>query len=213
MTDDGHVQPAPDSEPRRPSVAIDVFFRALAEVHRERALCIILSGTGSDGALGLARVKESGGIAFAQAPADAQHGDMPRAAIATGLIDIVLPADQLASRLVDLWNRARHDHASEDEELPAPAEPGDADVKESAFHDILSLLRSRTRHDFAHYKRATVLRRIARRMQISGQPDLTAYRDFLRHQPNETERLLQDMLISVTSFFRDPKAFEVLKAK
>ena len=217
ITDDGHVQPAPDSEPRRPSVAIDVFFRALADVHRERALCIVLSGTGNDGALGLARVKESGGIAFAQAPADAQHGDMPRAAIATGLVDIVLPAAELASRLVDLWNRARHDRAAEDEPPPAPAgpvaAPSDADTKESALHDILALLRSRTRHDFAHYKRATVLRRIARRMQISGQPDLTAYRDFLRHQPNETERLLQDMLISVTSFFRDPKAFDVLEAE
>lgn len=90
-----------------PAVAVTVFFRTLAQVHRTRAFCIVMSGTGSDGAVGLARVKEEGGITFAQSEEDAEHGDMPRAAIATGMVDFVLPAAAMGPRLIELWTSAQ----------------------------------------------------------------------------------------------------------
>ncbi|MFC0398767.1 CheR family methyltransferase [Paraburkholderia rhizosphaerae] len=190
--------------------AIDLFFRTLAEAHRERSIGIVLSGAGSDGSVGLSRVKEMGGITFAQDPAEAEYDSMPRSAIATGMVDFVLAAAEMPQRLMDLWNTTKQI------QLPDAAEIDErnAEVSESterALREIMVILRTRTAHDFRHYKRATVLRRIERRLQVNGLTDLQAYRDFLHLHPDETQALLQDMLISVTNFFRDREAFDVLE--
>ena len=162
--DDGHLQL---TEPTRVSgkhVAIDLFFRTLAQVHKERAVAVVLSGTGSDGAAGLARVKERGGVTLVQAPEDADYDGMPKAAIATGMVDFVMSAVDMPQRLLDLWANASR--------IRLPMEP-DASINvvalenaeatkltEEAFRDIMALLRSYSKNDFRHYKRATVLRRI-----------------------------------------------------
>ena len=209
----GHLEVTPAARVRGPHVAIDVFFRTLAEVHCERAMAIVMSGTGSDGTLGLARIKERGGMSFAQAPTDSEYGDMPRNAIDSGQVDFVLPAAEMPQQLMQLWENAR--------EIALPPAPGDEpvgdgktdprDEAEAALQEILQLLNARTGHDFSHYKRATVLRRIKRRLQVRTLKDIPAYRDYLRENPDETDALLQDMLISVTNFFRDREAFGTLE--
>lgn len=201
--------------PRGRHIAIDMFFRTLAEVHRERAVAIVLSGTGADGAVGLARVKEQGGVTIAQTPVDAEHDAMPVAAIRTGAVDFVLPVVEMPQKLIELWNNARTI------EMPSPGEgetpiahvvDGDAAASaEDALQDIIARLLGHTGHDFRHYKRATVLRRIERRLQVRGVPSLPAYRDLLEADPDENKLLLDDMLIGVTNFFRDRDAFESLE--
>ncbi|MEO7400495.1 MAG: CheR family methyltransferase, partial [Polaromonas sp.] len=208
------------TEPSRVSgrpIAIDLFFRSLAQAHRERTIAIVLSGTGtgSDGAVGLARVKERGGVTLAQAPEDAAYDGMPTAAIATGMVDFILSAADMPQRLLDLWANARRislprDAASSLKVIPLENAEA-ARQSEEALGDIMGLLRRYSNNDFRHYKRATVLRRIERRLQVRGLPDLPAYRDYLREHPEETIPLLQDMLISVTNFFRDREAFEALE--
>jgi two-component system CheB/CheR fusion protein len=211
---DGYLRAAPSERVKGQHVAVDVFFRAMAEVHRERAVCIVMSGTGSDGAVGLTRVKENGGVAMAQSPEDAAHDGMPRAAIATGMVDIVLPAADMGQRLVEHWRNAQRIRMPYDEQAEFAQEP-DSDaagkLAEKALQEIMAQLRTYTRHDFRHYKRATVLRRIERRLQVNRLADLPAYRDFLHDHPEEAVPLLQDMLISVTNFFRDSEAFDALE--
>jgi two-component system CheB/CheR fusion protein len=211
---DGYVRVAPGERVRGHQVAVDVFFRTMAEVHKERAVCIVMSGTGSDGAVGLTRVKENGGLTMAQSPEDAAHDGMPRAAIGTGMVDIVLPAAEMGPRLVEHWNNARRIRMPVDEQVDLAPETDGGDAArqaEKALQEIVALLRTYTRHDFLHYKRATVLRRIERRLQVNRLADLPAYRDFLHNHPEEATPLLQDMLISVTNFFRDPEAFEAFE--
>ncbi len=215
LMNDGALQVVSAARPRGQHVAIDVFFRTLAEVHRERSVGIILSGAGSDGAVGIARIKETGGITFAQAPDDAEHESMPRCAIQTGTVDLVLPVVEMPQKLIDLFNNATS------LSLPAAGDPeqtllaghpdGQAQSAEYALHEILQILHTQTGNDFQHYKRATVLRRIERRLQVNGLPNVMAYRDFLRANEREAQALLQDMLISVTNFFRDREAFESLE--
>lgn len=206
------------AEPGRVSgkqVAIDLFFRSLAQAHRERTVAIVMSGTGSDGAAGLARVKERGGVTLAQTPEDAAYDGMPSAAIATGMVDFVASAVDMPQRLMDLWNNARRirlpKDASSSLRVIALESAEAARQAEEALRDIMSLLRRQSKNDFRNYKRATVLRRIERRLQVRGLPDLPAYRDYLRDHPEESVPLLQDMLISVTNFFRDREAFEALE--
>ncbi|MDB5870017.1 MAG: signal transduction histidine kinase with CheB and CheR [Polaromonas sp.] len=213
--DDGHLQLSEPVRIRGLHVAIDLFFRTLAEVHEERAIAIIMSGTGADGAAGLARVKEQGGVTLAQAPEDAEHDGMPKAAISTGMVDFVVNAADMPQRLLDLWaNASRISLPKEtDPSIKASARESDesATLAEEALRDIMGLLRSYSKNDFRHYKRATVLRRIERRLQVRALPDLPAYRDYLRTHPEEAKPLLQDMLISVTNFFRDHDAFQALE--
>ncbi|HKR38119.1 MAG TPA: CheR family methyltransferase [Paraburkholderia sp.] len=209
MVDDYlRVSPSQPQEGRR--AAIDVFFRTLAETHRERAIGIVLSGAGSDGSAGLSRVKEMGGITFAQDPSEAEYDSMPRSAIATGMVDFVITAAEMPQRLMDLWSTTKEIQlpAAESEER---REEHINEAAERALREIMIILRTRTAHDFRHYKRATVLRRIERRLQVNGITDLQAYRDHLHLHPEETQALLQDMLISVTNFFRDKEAFDVLE--
>jgi two-component system CheB/CheR fusion protein len=201
--------------PRGQHVAIDLFFRTLGMVHRERAIAIVLSGTGSDGAVGLTKVKEQGGVTLVQAPLDAEHDGMPNAAIGTGAVDFVLPVVEIPQKLMELWDNAKAI------ELPAPGdgegmlahEPSEADAAsaENALQDIIATLLNNTGHDFRHYKRATVLRRIERRLQVRQVRSLPEYRDLLASDAAEHKALLDDMLIGVTNFFRDREAFESLE--
>ncbi|MEX3921138.1 CheR family methyltransferase [Paraburkholderia sp. BR10872] len=210
---DGCLKVTDRYEHDRRILTIDEFFRTLADAQGMRAMGIVLSGTGSDGAAGLSRIRESGGVTMAQDPSDAEYPEMPQHAITTGHVDIILPAAAMPGKLRELRNNAQRIHVPElDGMTPgkdAPDIPRTGD--ERALQDILMHLRVRTGHDFRHYKRATVLRRVERRLQVNGLTDLESYRNFLRSTPDETSALLADMLIGVTQFFRDREAFDVLR--
>jgi len=203
------------ARPRGQHVAIDLFFRTLAQVHRERAIAIVLSGTGSDGAVGITRVKEQGGVTMVQSPGDAEHEGMPVAAIRTGAVDFVLPVADIPQKLVDLWNNAKVIRlplpAENDSSVNSPASPAELADAETALQGILRGLQAHTGHDFRHYKRATVLRRIERRMQVRQVHTLQEYLEVLDADANEFKALLDDMLIGVTNFFRDREAFEAIE--
>nr|MBA3320742.1 chemotaxis protein [Pyrinomonadaceae bacterium] len=207
---DGHITlTEPEPLHRGKQVAIDLFFRTLGETHNQNAVGIVLSGMGSDGTNGLKRIKEYNGLAFAQDPKDAEHDSMPRHAINSGLVDFVLPVALMPEKLIEIWRNASRIKLPPETEPPPVVSQEDAD--EAALRDVFRLLRSHTGHDFTHYKRATMLRRIERRLQVNGLPDLTLYRDFMREHPMEAQALLKDLLISVTSFFRDRAAFDELE--
>ena len=184
---------------RRP---VDHFFRTLAEAYGARAVGVVLSGTGANGSVGVRALKEAGGLILAQDPADARFGEMPRTAIAMGVVDAVGSAGALAAEVVAYAHRIQSVH------LPAPEALPEDGVK--ALQGVLAQLRARTGHDFAHYKRATVLRRLDRRLHVTGAASLTEYLDRLRGDAAEAEALLDDLLISVTQFFRDREAFAAL---
>jgi len=213
----GHLRVKELRHVRGRPTAIDDFFRTLAEAHRERAVSVILSGSGADGAVGIARVKEFGGVTFVQSPDDAEQDGMPRAAIATRAIDFVMSVDEMPRRIAILAAQAKKIRLPHDPGIEAPAKAIEDDEEirraDEALRDIMSLLRARTRHDFQHYKRGTILRRLERRLQVHGLVDLPSYRDYLRDHSEETNALLQDLLISVTNFFRDASAFDALAAQ
>jgi two-component system, chemotaxis family, CheB/CheR fusion protein len=196
---DHEISPVPFDEPHGLRSPIDLFFRSVAERLGD-GFAVILSGAGSDGVVGVRAVKESGGIILVQDPSEAEYPSMPRSAIATGVVDVVMPVRQLAARLADLI-RLKQGMSIAD----APQ------VDEELLRRVLAHLRVRTGHDFSKYKRSTVLRRIARRMQVTRVDELNQYYDFLRDNPDEAQALLSDLLISVTTFFRDAEAFEALR--
>ena len=209
---DGHLSlTAPQKEKGR-HVAIDLFFRTLADVHRERSVGVVLSGTGSDGSVGLARIKEQGGIVIAQSPGEAEYAGMPESAIATGKVDFVLPAADIAPKLIELWTSSRRIELPVDDasslDVLAPSSPQAA---EEALRGVLAILQRKTGHDFKHYKRGTVLRRIERRLQVNAIKTLPEYRQFVESHGSEAHALLGDMLIGVTNFFRDRESFEALE--
>jgi len=208
---DGMLQVSAPPSQRDRHTAIDLFFRTLGETKKARAMCIVLSGTGSDGTVGLKSIKEEGGITLAQMPDEAEYDGMPRNAISTGMVDFVLSVEDMPQKLMNLSENAQLIKLPHADDLQPPVEPDTSRRADVALRDVLSLLRARTGHDFAQYKRATVLRRIERRLQVNQLRDLPTYRDFLRDNPAETRPLLKDMLISVTNFFRDREAFEVLE--
>jgi two-component system CheB/CheR fusion protein len=211
---DGYLKVLNFPRPIGQHIAIDLFFRSLAEVHRERAFGIILSGTGTDGALGLARLKEQGAVTLVQQPEDAEYDGMPNAAIDTGLVDFVLPAAELPQKLINLWSNTkaiRLPTVSDSEIIITDQIQNDGQQAEEALRDIIILLRSRTGHDFQPYKRATVLRRIERRLQVRQVPDLSTYGALLKSEAVESTALLHEMLIGVTQFFRDQEAFDILE--
>src|SRR6266849_3376652 len=186
---------------------IDRFLRSLAEDQRSNAIGIILSGTASDGTLGLAAIKAEGGITFAQDEKSAKFDSMPKNAIAAGCVDFVLPPDAIARELARI--RAHPYLAPSSSSSPAELVPdGDPQLKA-----ILHLLRTANGVDFSDYKPATVKRRILRRMALHKVGELKEYVQFLRLHPAEVEALYGDMLIKVTSFFREPDAFEALKTE
>ena len=182
---------------------IDFFFRSLAQDQRDRAICIVLSGTGSDGTLGVRAVKGEGGMVMAQTPETTEYDGMPRSAIATGMVDFVLPADQMLPQLL-----AYASHAFTPSLTPAsPQAPNPADGLERIF----LLLRAQTGHDFSLYKRNTILRRIARRMAVHQIEKMEDYLRYLQLTRDEVEALFRDLLIGVTNFFRDSEIFEEIR--
>lgn len=178
--------------------SIDFFFRSLASELQERAIGIVLSGTGSDGTLGLRAIKGEGGLTIAQEPESASFDGMPRSAIASELVDFVLPAEQMLPHLLTYVSHAEGRFGS----LTAH------DVRRK----VCVLLRAQTGHDFSQYKSTTVSRRIERRMALQQIARSSDYLRFLRETPSELEALFRDLLIGVTAFFRDPEAFEALEA-
>ncbi len=204
---DGILSAEEARRPRGQPVAVDLFFRTLADTHGDKAVGVVLSGTGSDGALGIARVKEQGGVTLAQLPEDCEYDDMPRNAMATGKVDFVLPVTEMPQRLLQLWDNARRIRLSTAGGTTVMHKQPDVRLEsEQALREILEMLLFRCGHDFRHYERATVLRGIERRLQVNMLADLPAYRVFLTHNPSETRALLDDLLISVTSFYRDREA-------
>jgi len=201
----GTLQLLEPSAPRGHRMPIDFFFRSLAHDQHDRAVGIVLSGTGSDGTLGVRAVKGEGGIVMAQSPESTEYDGMPRAAIATGLVDYVLPPAEMPAQLI-----AYVAHAfGRTHRMAPPALP----VVEDTLKKILVLLRAQTKHDFSQYKRSTIARRVERRMAVHQIERLDEYLRYLRQTPSEVNALFRDLLIGVTSFFRDPQAFAALEEK
>jgi len=184
---------------------IDFFFNSLALDQHERAICIILSGTGSDGTLGLRSVKGEGGMVMAQNPDAIEYSGMPSSAINTGLVDFVLTPQEMPAQLMAYKN-----HTFGKKTLPDPIQ---APKFENATKKIFILLRSQTGHDFSHYKQNTTARRIERRMAVNQIENIDGYLQFLQRSTKEVDFLFRDMLIGVTSFFRDPDAFAALNER
>ncbi len=198
----GTLQLLEPGRPRGLRMPIDFFFRHLADDQRERAICVILSGMGTDGTLGLKAVKERLGMAMAQDIDSAQFDSMPRSAIDTGLVDFAAPAEQLPADLIAFTS---HYSKAIREEPPVDT------TASNSLQKIFALLRAQTGHDLSLYKHNTVQRRIDRRMSVHQITSITAYVRYLQENPHETELLFKELLIGVTSFFRDPEAFDSLK--
>ncbi len=199
---DGHLEVAPLTYPEEEAAPVDLFFRTLVEAHGRNAVAVVLSGAGADGAMGIQRVKEGEGLVVVQDPQEAEVDGMPLSALGTGMVDFVLPAALIPAKLSDYWRQAERVRLPDD--LP-PA------TDEEALRELFILLRRRTGHDFSQYKRATVFRRIGRRMQVTGADSLAAYLGLLRARDEEVTALLRDLLISVTNFFRDRDVWQSLQ--
>lgn len=185
---------------------VDAFFGSLAAQYDHRAVGIVLSGTGNDGTAGLREIKGSGGVVFAQSPETAQFDGMPRAAIGTGLVDVVCPVEDMPSRIQAYLSHKRIKLIAETKE--APVVPGD----EAHLKSILALLQARHGYDLQGYKKGTLGRRIIRRMGLRNIEEMSDYLAYLRENDKEAEDLYRDLLINFTSFFRDPDAFDALSA-
>ena len=196
------------TEPRTgkaPLFPIDSFFRSIAESEKEKAICVILSGTGTDGTLGLKAVKEAGGVAIVQDISQAKFDGMPRSAVGTGLVDVVLPVEKIAERILNYVKRP-----------PIMVTETNGRVSKALLNfteKILVLIRSHTGVDFMDYKHTSIRRRIERRMATHQIDSIEDYFRYLDESPSEVEALAKDFLIGVTRFFRDPEVFEVLSEK
>ena len=201
----GTLQLLKPSAPRGHRLPIDFLFRSLAQDQRERAIGIVLSGTGSDGTLGVRAIKGEGGMVMAQNFDSCEFDGMPRSAVATGMVDYELPPAEMPAQLM-----AYVAHAFSRSPRPAAAaEP----LNENALKKIFVLLRTQTGHDFSQYKTSTIYRRIERRMAVHQVDAMDGYIRYLQQTPVEVEALFRDLLIGVTNFFRDPEAFDVLEAQ
>jgi two-component system, chemotaxis family, CheB/CheR fusion protein len=180
---------------------VDLFFRTLAEACGSDAVGVILSGTGSDGTAGIRYIREAGGITVAQSPEESEYDGMPASAISTGLVDLVLPSSEIPAALARL-------------RLPSGLDTGRAGTPATGagLAEVFATLHSRTGHDFSQYKRSTVLRRLDRRLRFNDVATLEDYLPVLQAGDSECFALLRDLLISVSSFFRDADAFEALAA-
>jgi two-component system, chemotaxis family, CheB/CheR fusion protein len=207
MTIDDHtLRLSPRELSRGGHMPIDHFMRVLAEDLGNRAIGVILSGTGSDGVLGMAEIQARGGVTFAQDQVTAKYDGMPRSAIAAGCVDYVLPPQGIAGELARL---AHHPYVSPSrslDDVPPLVQPG-----VDGINTIFQILRRATRVDFTYYRKTTILRRIQRRMVVHKIDKFSEYVKYLQSSPAEIKALYQDMLIHVTSFFRNPKTFESLK--
>jgi two-component system CheB/CheR fusion protein len=185
---------------------IDSFLRSLAEDRQERAICVLFSGAGSDGTLGVRAIRGAGGLTIAQDPQTAQYADIPRSAIATKLVDFVLSPQRMPAAIMDYLHQP-YVRGGE------PAVDAQAHGKPGGLNEILAIVQARSGCDFRCYKKATILRRIERRMGLHRIWDMAAYGKLLRKDANEVPQLFKDLLINVTAFFRDAEAFEELRRK
>ena len=200
----GTLQLMEPTEPRGHRLPIDFLFHSLAQDQRERAIGIVLSGTGSDGTLGVRAIKGEGGMVMAQLPDSCEFDGMPRSAVATGLVDYELPPAEMPSQLMAYVAHA-FGHPQRYVNASKP-------LIENALKKIFILLRAQTSHDFSQYKPSTICRRIERRMAVHQIDNIDAYVKYLQQTPVEAEALFRDLLIGVTNFFRDPEAFAALES-
>jgi two-component system CheB/CheR fusion protein len=203
-TIDTHLRLSPLEESRRERAPIDHFFRTLANTHDGRAIGVILTGTGSDGTLGIRQIKEAGGLTIVQDPNDAEYDGMPQSAISTGLIDLVLPLAEIPEAILGFVS-------TEPKVVVPESEDEIEDRTRRHLQAVFVKLRARTGRDFGHYKRSTILRRIARRMQFRRIEELANYVEYLAQHPDEVRQLADDMLVNVSNFFRDRDVFEILE--
>ena len=207
MSVSGHrLQIAPRGETRGLHMSIDRFMRSLANEEGNRAIGVILSGSGSDGTLGMAEIQAQGGVTFAQDTATAKYDSMPRSAIASGCVDYVLPPKAIARELARI---AHHPYVAAQATEESDYSGGDS----TGLNTIFQLLRRNTGVDFTHYRKTTILRRIQRRMVVHKIDKLDEYLKYVQLNPAEIKALYQDMLINVTSFFRNPRVFDTLKSE
>jgi len=190
--------------PRGLRLPIDFFFRSLADDQQERSIGVILSGMGSDGTLGLRAIKEKAGVVFVQAPSSAKFDSMPRSAIEAGLADVTAPVETLPEKIISFLQH-----------VPLLPQEGQnlEDKTQSGLEKVVLLLRSQTGHDFSLYKKTTIYRRIERRMSIHQIDKIANYVRFLQKNPQEVDLLFRELLIGVTSFFRDPEAWQQIKTE
>ena len=204
---DNHLRLGPRENATTPNMSIDNFMRTLAKQKGNRAIGVILSGSGTDGTLGMAEIQAQGGVTFAQDEGTAKYSSMPRSAAAAGCVDYVLPPKGIAKELARIAN---HPYVAQREE---PEEPQLIPSETNGLNTVFQLLRRATGVDFTHYRQTTILRRIHRRMVVHKLEKMGEYVRYLQTNPGEIKSLYQDMLINVTSFFRDPQMFEILKSE
>ncbi len=199
----GSLQLLAPSTPRGQRLPINFFFSSLAQSLHEKAIGIVLSGTGSDGTLGVRAIKAEGGMVMAENTDFTEFGDMPRNAMATGMVDYELPPGEMPAKLISYVAQAFG-------KLGRPSATPTAQT-ENALKKIFILLRAQTGHDFSQYKPSTIYRRIDRRMVVHQIGSMEDYVKYLQTMPSEVDALFRDLLIGVTNFFRDPDAFKVLE--
>jgi two-component system CheB/CheR fusion protein len=203
-TVDSHLHLSALEESRRDRAPIDHFLRTLAKTFDGVSIGVILTGTGSDGTLGIKEIKQVGGLTIAQEPNEAEYDGMPQSAIATGLVDLVLPLAEIPGAILR-YVRTR----------PSISVPDDGDdvgnEERQLLHKLFTQVRGRTGRDFSRYKRSTIMRRIQRRMQLHQIEKLEDYLTYVRLQPEEARALADEFLVTVTNFFRDPEVFRALE--
>ena len=205
----GRLQLAPRQAGDRPFMSIDIFFNSLAEDCHHQAIGVVLSGLDGDGAEGLRHIKQAGGITFAQSQSTAEYSEMPNSAAETGQVDFILPPAEIARQIVEV---AQHPYVSQPDGFQIQvSEATHEAVSKSDFLSLYTLLKTATGIDFSQYKRATFERRLKRRMALYRLNSLEAYLEHLRNNSAEMGALCRDVLITVTSFFRDAETFEFLK--
>ena len=185
-----------------PRMPIDFFFKQLAEDQEEKSICIIFSGMGTDGTLGLKEVKDKLGMVMVQDPDTTEYNSMPLSAISTNLIDFIAPPEELPAKLIGFVNHLIK---------PSNQKPAAADKNSIELQEIFALIRNQTGHDFSLYKENTLHRRIERRMSVLQIDRASSYVSYLQQNPQEVDLLFNELLIGVTNFFREPETFEYLK--
>ena len=203
-TIDTHLRLSELDEKRRNRAPIDHFFRTLSNTHDGNAIGIILTGTGSDGSLGIKEIKSRNGIVIVQDPKEAEFDGMPQNAIVTGMVDLVLPLQEIAARIVELGKHIP--------KVSMEKKKLDLDTKEQELlQKIFTQIKVRNGKDFSEYKISTIMRRLRRRMNLFHITELSAYLEFLRESPKEVNALSDDFLVTVTSFFRDPEVYQKIE--
>jgi len=188
------------------NLPIDRFFKSLASNKKHQAIGVILSGTGTDGSVGIKEIKGENGIIIVQDPNQAEHAGMPESAILTNMVDYTLPVEKIGKKINEIINNPHLHTSLTDEEI-------DQHFIQIHLIKILNIVREKTGHDFTEYKETTIIRRIQRRIALHQIQDISAYLTYLQNNEQEVHLLFKDLTIKVTSFFRNPEAFETLKEK